>query len=212
MGADAPPEVENPNLSTGGKGEGEMTKAASSQIESSYIHSPHANVDQLRQRQLEKKAAFEKQENEKLVNRLSKDRDSAIFKIANSLAMTERQYKNSNEVFNTMLSDVSMSEDNVSGIVKKASEIGQQLVKTKRAHSDFVVTLTEKHSTKVADHLLGEYSLLKVAEDAPKVKEVKVQPTSEVATYNQLIDLARKLEHQQEMLNKTAPATNSEVK
>ncbi|MGE7305842.1 hypothetical protein ACQKJG_18635 [Priestia megaterium] len=210
MGSDAPPEMNNPNLSSGKAGEGSMDKAAS--VEPSYFHNLNADVDGMRQRQMEKRAAYEKQENEKELNRLKRESESCIFKIANSLVMTEKQYKTGNEVFNTLLNDVSLTDDAVEGITKKASFIGQELVKRRRARPDFVVTLTEEHSTKVADHVLGEYSLLKQADDSTKVKEIKIQPTSQVNDYQQLIALARQLERQQEaMVQKTAPA-DSEVK
>jgi hypothetical protein len=86
-----------------------------------------------------------------------------------------------------------MQED-IDGIKKKASEIGEQLVKTKRSHSGFMVTLNENPIEKIASHVLGDYSLLKEAEQSDKVEEVKVQPTEYVSDFNQLINLARKLQ------------------
>lgn len=210
MGFSAPPEIKNPNLATGGAGEGEMAKAASVQIETSPIHTPHSKVRERHEKQLEKTAALQKQKDERNLTRLEKERNSTLFKIANSLVMSERQHKNGNELFNTMLSDVSLSDQNKNEIVKKASTIAEHMVKTKRSHPGFMVTLSQNSTDKVANHVLGEYSLVKQAEDSLKVKEVKVQPTVDIADYSQLIDLARKLESQQAVAKQPVSA-GSEV-
>lgn len=197
MGADAPEEIKNPNRASGGKGNGEMAKAASVSIEPSYIHSPNAKLDERKERYLEKVAAVQKKQEEKAQLAEERERNSTIFKIANSLVMTERIYKTANEVFNTMLSDISLSDETIDGITKKAEEISQQLVSTRRSSPGFMVTLSVSPTEKVASHLLGDYSLLKVAEQTDTVKEIKVQPTGDVTDFNQLINLARKLEQQQ---------------
>jgi hypothetical protein len=196
MGESAPPEIKNPNLSSGKQGGGEMSKAAS-EIETSYIHHPNARLQERSEKYFQKIASVKQKQQEK--ERMIKEREqaSSIFKIANSLVMSERKYKNGNEIFNTMLSDVSLSEETTDQIIKKASAISEQMVKTKRSPSGFMVTLKENSTEKIANHLLGEYSLLKEAEQLPKVKEVKVQPTGDISNYQQLIDLARNLEKQQ---------------
>lgn len=210
MGFSAPPEITNPNLSTGGPGQGEIAKAASTQVEVSPIHTPHANVRERYEKHLEKVAALQQRNTSREAARLEKERDSNLFKIANSLVMTERQYKNGNEVFNTMLSDVSLEDGLKEGIIKKASAIADHMVKTKRSHSGFMVTLSENSVDKVADYMLGEYSLIKQADDSSKIKEIKVQPTVDVSDYAQLIDLAKKLQTQQASINQPVP-TGSEV-
>lgn len=195
MGNDAPEEIKNPNLKDGGPGNGELSKAASAE-EFTYIHTPNSRLKEREERYLSKVASVQQRQEERDNARREKEHQSTIFKIANSIVMSERQYKNGNQVFNTMLSDVSLSQSDIDGITKKASEIGEALVKTKRTHSGFVVTLKENPIEKVASHVLGEYSLLKVAEDNDKVKEVKVQPTEHVSDFNQLVTLARKLQQQ----------------
>jgi hypothetical protein len=195
MGNDAPAEIKNPNLKDGGQGTGELSKAASVE-EFTYIHTPNARLKEREERYLSKVASVQQRQDEREKSRQEKDHQSSLFKIANSIVMSERQYKNGNEVFNTLLSDVSLAQDDIDGIKKKASEIGDALVKTKRTHSGFVVTLKENPIEKVASHVLGEYSLLKVAESNDKVKVVKVQPTADVSDFNQLVTLARKLQQQ----------------
>lgn len=211
LGFAAPPEIKNPNLSSGGPGEGEMAKAASVQIESSPIHNPHAKVRDHYERQLEKTAAFQKKEAEKARQRLLKEKKRAIFKIANSIVMSERQYKNGNQIYNTLIADVPLSNEDKEAISKTASTIAGHLVKTKRSNPGFMVTLKQNSLEKVADHVLGEYSLLKQAEDSQKVKSITVHPTEGIADFSQLIDLARKLEVQQKSLVKEPAITDSEV-
>lgn len=205
MGADAPEEIKNPNFARGGQGNGEMNKAAS--IEPSYIHNPNGRLAEREEKYKKKLETMKTRRTEQEKVAQEKEHQSTLYKIANSLVMSERQYKNANEIFNTMLSDVSLPQEDVDGIVKKASEISQQMVRTKRSHAGFMVTLEVNPTEKVANHLLGEYSLLKVAEETDKVKEIKIQPTSTVTDFKQLINLARKLEQQQEsIINQPAQA------
>lgn len=194
MGSDAPPEIVNPNFANGGQGGGEMNKAAT--IEPSYIHTPHGRIDEKRTAMLEKTAAHEQKLSDKELAKQTKDMESTMFKIASSLVMTEKRYKNANEVFNTLLHDVSLSDHQIDGIQKRAHDIAKRMVQTKRAPSSFVITLKENPTEKIASHLLGEYSLLKEAE-SPKVKEVKVQPTVDIGDFQQMVALARKLQGQQ---------------
>ncbi|MED4068729.1 hypothetical protein [Priestia megaterium] len=214
MGFSAPPEISNPNLPTGGPGQGEMQKAASVQVETSPIHTPHSNVKERHEKYMNKVAAVQKKQDERAKARQEKEKQSTLFKIANSIVMSERQYQNGNEVFNTLLSDVPFTDDDKDAIIKKASTIAEHMVKTKRSRPNFVVTLSQNPTEKVANHLLGEYSLLKQADDTTKVKEVKVQPTVDVSDFSALINLARKLEteSQQGARAKQPVTTGSEVK
>lgn len=209
MGSDAPAEITNPNFSTGGQGSGEMKKVASS-IEFSPIHTPNSRLNEREEKYKQKLAAMEerKAEREKLAS--EQERKSTLFKIANSLVMSERQYKNSNEIFNTMLSDVPLAQDDIDGIKKVASTISEQMVRSGRSRKGFMVTLEENPTEKVANHLLGEYSLLKVAEETEKIKEIKLQPTTAITDFQQLINLARKLE-KDSVINQPAQA-GGEVK
>lgn len=195
MGTEAPPEISNPNLATGGKGSGEMTKAASS-IEPSYIHHPNGKLKERQEKWMQKVASVKEKETQKKLALQEKEKQSTMFKIANSLVMSERNYKNGNEVFNSLLSDVSLGPEVIEAIVKKASEIGEQMVKLNRAYPNFVVSLKENHTEKVANHVLGEYSLLKKADEDHRVREVKLQPTTDVTDFKQLVALARKLEQE----------------
>lgn len=195
MGSDAPPEEVNPNMAKGSSGSGNMDKAASTTIESAHIHNPNSRLDERKEKYDKKLNALKERRTEQDKKASEREYSSTIFKIANSLVMTERMYKTANEVFNTMLSDVSIPEEIVDGIVKKAAEISEVMVKSRKAQPGFVVTLSENPAEKVANHLLGEYSLLKEAEtNSPKVKNVKVQPTMDVASYSQLVNLAGKLQ------------------
>lgn len=214
MGFSAPPAIVNPNLPVGGEGEGEINKAASYQIERSPIHSPHSNLDKRRQKYLEKVAAQKQKEETRQYERMKKEYDRNLFKVAHSLAMTERKYGNANEVFNTLASDVSLSKENIDGIIKKASEVAEHMVKTNRSRPGFMVTLCHNPEEKVANQLLGEYSLLKQAdtEDSPKVKEIKIQTTGDVADFNELVALAKALQNQQNQLAKQPATAGSEVK
>lgn len=195
MGADAPPDEVNPNISKGKSGDGSMDKAASIHIEPSYIHSPNAKLDERKQKYEQKLQALKERRTGQEKKADERAYNSAIFKVANSLVMTEKMYKTANEVFNTLLSDIELPKEAVEGIVKKAAEIGEQMVKTRKVVPGFMITLSENPTEKVASHLLGEYSLLKEAEThSPKVRSIKVQPTMDVANYNQLINLAGELQ------------------
>jgi hypothetical protein len=209
MGADAPEEIKNPNFATGKQGSGDMKKVASS-IESLPIHNPNGRLSEREEKYKKKLAAMKERRTEQEKVASEREHKSDLFKIANSLVMSERQYKNGNEIFNTMLSDVNIPQEDVDGIKKIARDISEQLVRTRRSHNGFMVTLEENPTEKVANHLLGEYSLLKVAEDTGKVKEIKIQPTTAITDFQQLISLARKLE-KESVINQPAQA-GGEVK
>lgn len=195
MGADAPPEEINPNIASGKSGGGSMDKAASTKIESSYVHNPNGRLDERKEKYDKKLEALKARRTGQEKTAAERKYNSTLFKVANSLVITEKMYKSANEVFNTMLSDISLPKEAVDGIIKKASEIGEQMVKTRKALPGFVVTLSENPTEKVASHLLGEYSLLKEAEtSSPKVRSIKIQPTMDVSNYNQLINLAAELQ------------------
>lgn len=195
MGTDAPPEEINPNLAKGSSGSGSMDKAASTKIEPTYIHNPNSRLMERKEKFEKKASVIEQHRTVREQKTIEREYNSTLFKVANSLVMTEKMYKSANEVFNTMLSDITIPQEAVEGIIKKASEIGEQLVKSRKALPGFVVSLSENATEKVASHLLGEYSLLKEAsESAPKVKNIKVQPTMDVSNYDQLVHLAGKLQ------------------
>jgi hypothetical protein len=208
MGADAPEEIKNPNFATGGQGSGEMKKVASS-IESSPIHTPNSRLAEREEKYKKKLEVLKARRTGQEKAASEREHKSTIFKIANSIVMSERQYKNGNEIFNTMLSDVSLHQEDVDGIKKVAMDISKELVRRGQSHASFMVTLEENPTEKVANHLLGEYSLLKVAEESNKVKEIKMQPTTAITDFQQLVSLARKLE--QESVNKQPAQAGGEV-
>lgn len=194
MGLEAPVEEDNPNWVTGKEGAGEMNKAAG--IEPSYLHNPNARLEQKREKMLEKQASFDKVERERQAKALEKSIQSTTFKIANSLVATERLYKTANAVFNTLLDDVQLSDDVIAGIQKKASEIAAVLVQNKKVRPTFTVSLEVAPQEKVASLVLGEHSLLHTERPGRK-EDPKVTPTVDVSTYQQLIDLAKKIEAEQ---------------
>lgn len=209
MGASAPPEIENPNWVTGEPGEGEMTKAAG--VTTQVRHNANANIDAKRQFLMEKKASAAEQQTLAQWEQLQRSIQSGIFKVANSLVMTERTHKKGNALFNTMLDDASLSDDLVEGIRKKASEIAKTLVDTRHAHAGFMVSLEVKATEKVASLLLGEYSFLKTAGDSSKLAPPKMTPTSDISTYQQLVDLAKKLQAEQQVAHSMQNSAKAEV-
>lgn len=193
MGTDAPPVVENPNWVSGRGGEGEMTKSASFQL-----HSPNAKVDKMRKELQERKQAEAMKSLEKRASSLDKEIESSIFKIANTLVESEKRFKNSNVIYNSMLSDVTFNDSFSEGIAKKASEIATYLTETNRTSPDFVLSLTVNPTEKVASSVLGGYSLLKQAETEKSFAPPKISPMQDINDYKQLINLAKDLQKKQQ--------------
>lgn len=194
MGLEAPVEEMNPNWVTGEEGGGEMNKAASA--EPLQFHNPNANLDAKREKMLEKRASFDKVEKDKQLERLHRSLHSNIFKVANALVMTERLYKTAGTVFNTLLDDVTLPDAAVEGIQKQASEIANVLAQNKKVRQGFTVNLEVNPREKVANLVLGEHSLIGNSSSG-RTQDPKVTPTADVATYQQLVDLAKKIEAEQ---------------
>jgi hypothetical protein len=209
MGDQAPPAVDNPNWVTGKPGDGEMDKSAS--VEFSPLHNPNMRTKEAREKLLEKRAAFDKVEKSAEHHVLTREINSGIFKIASSLVRTEQVHRRGNQTFNTLLDDVSLRDDLVSGIQKKAAEITQSLIDTRRIHSGFTCSLEVNPAEKVANLLLGEHSLIKAAHDVSKVEAPKVAPTSDISDYQQLIELARKIQVQEQQRLGLQNSMNGEV-
>jgi hypothetical protein len=195
MGATAPPEVSNPNWVTGEAGEGKMDKAAG--VTYPTLFNANTKVDDMRSRMMEKKASAQERTNLATLAKSQRIMDSCIFKIANSLVMTEKLYKKGNVVFNTLLEDSPLDTGMIEDIQKMASEITKGLINTRRAHPSFVTEFKVDHTEKTASLLLGEYSFLKTAAEHTMVAPPKVNPTSDVSTYQQLVDLANQLRMEQ---------------
>jgi hypothetical protein len=194
MGTEAPPELENPNWVKGKPGDGEMTKSASTQP----MFSMNSTIDASRQKLHEKQAKERTTLLEKQARDLSREIESGIFKIAQSLVVTEKTYKNANQVFNTMLSETNFDDFLVEGISKKAEEITNHFKNTGRAHSQFMVSLEVKPEEKVASTLLGGKSLLKQANDPTLVEQPKVAPIQDVGDFAKLISLAQDIQRKQQ--------------
>jgi hypothetical protein len=208
MGATAPPEITNPNWVTGEAGEGKMDKAA--HVMTAPLYNANTKTDDMRSRMMEKQASAV--EKERMANWEKSQRaiGSCIFKIANSLVMTEKLYKKANAVFNSLIEDGQLDEGTIQDIQKKASEIKEGLINTRRAQPSFEVNLKVDHTEKTASLLLGEHSFLKTAEHT-MVATPKVMPTSDVSTYQQLVDLANKLRVEQTNALALQNPTNIEV-
>lgn len=209
MGPDAPEKIDNPNWVSGKSGEGNINKEAST-IETSYLYNLNSRIDDSRNRLLEKKASAERKQLEKEFKQLQTQIKSDVFKVANSLVMTERLHKVANETFNTMLSDIQLDDGLIEGIQKKACEISERLVSLGRAVPSFNVSLEVNPTEKVANVLLGEYSLIKQAEESIKAKEPKIAPTADVSQYQQLIELAKSIQQNQEQSLKLEKEINLE--
>jgi len=200
MGDEAPELEVNPNIATGKKGEGEMKKVASLETSPNLLYRTTNKAKDRYEEYQEKIAKQEEKERLKKVAKAEKECDSLLFKIANSLVMTERRYKTANEVFNTLITDAELPDESVESLQKTASDVSETLSKRNYHASNFMVRLEHNPMNKVATRILGEHSLLKEAEDQLKTKPVQVQPTMDVADYNQLVNLARQLKAQQSFI------------
>lgn len=190
MGESAPPEINNPNLAKGPKGDGEMQKSA--RYELTPVHRPHDRVRDRYQTNLAKTASYDKMKQNQQHEARKKYIDSGLFKISNSLVQSEKLYKNANYVLNTLVDHAEWPHELTEQLIKKASEVADFAVKTRRARPGFKLNLQMDHHEKEASLFLGEHSLLKQAAEPPK-SNIKVVPTSDVATYEQLVDLAQKI-------------------
>lgn len=194
MGDQAPAEMINPNLAKGPKGDGEMQKSA--KYELAPVHRPHKAVRERFETQLEKTASYDKIKQNQQLEARKKYIDSSLFKIANCLVQSEKLYKNANYVFNTMVDHLEWPEQLCDQLAKKASDVAEFAVKTRRARPNFALHLQVDSHVKEAKFFLGEHSLLKTASEE-HVKQIKVAPTSDVSTYQQLIELAKKVKAEQ---------------
>lgn len=191
LGADAPPEVENPNIVQGLKGSGEMKKEASTQ--EAVYQSFNDGVSKSREKMAARRAREREQEKTASLGRLNRERESQMFKIAHSLVRTEQFHKNANEVFNTMLASHALSEESVDGILKKASSISELLHKKGHLHKNRMVDLKVNEQEKVASHLLGSLSLIDT-QQASHVKDIPFSGYQNIESFNDLLKVASTLE------------------
>lgn len=209
MGDKAPAKIENPNWVTGKAGVGSIEKKAST-IEAGYLHTPNSHVDKMRDKMNQKQAAMEKKAAEQLLKESQRKVDEGLFKLASSLVRTEHIYKTANTIYNTLLSDVTLNDDLTAGIEKKATEISQHMAKTRRALPDFVVSLKVNPVEKIANTLLGQHSLIGDPTTG-KTEIPKVAPTSGIGQYQQLIDIAKAIQKEQEVANAQKQLLSNQV-
>lgn len=193
MGGEAPPAVDNPNWVKGKAGEGEMTKSASFKF-----HTPNAGTDNSRRNLRERQAKEHALRLEKQARDLSREIESGIFKIAQSLVLTEKVHQNGNTVYNTMLSNVGFDDFLSEGIAKKAEEITNHMKNTGRVRSGFMLSLEVNPQEKVASTLLGSRSMLKTANTTNLVEEPKIAPMQDIGDYKKLISLAKEIQTKQQ--------------
>lgn len=193
MGSSAPSEIDNPNEVKGRPGDGEIKKEASY----ASLHRPHKNVDVLRERAISKTASVQANVVQKESARIAKEYASDIFKIANSLVMSQRLYKNASEVLDSITSDVELASEVVEDIEKKATEIAELMVSTNRLHSSFQLNLSRN---KTAEFFLGDHSLLKVGSATNKINAPKVASTQGVSSYDELLKVAKRIVNYDERL------------
>lgn len=189
LGADAPPEINNPNIVTGLKGSGEMKKEASTAIRTAF----NDGVAKSREKLAARKARDAEIEKQAALTRLNREKGNEMFRIAHSLVRTEMMHKNANEVFNTMLGEVALTQETVDGIIKKASSISELLHKKGNLAKSRMVDLKVNEQEKVASHLLGSLSLI----DTARTSHAKTIPFSgyqEMQSFNDFLKVARTLE------------------
>lgn len=195
MGADAPPEVENPNVATGGQGNGEMVKKASASHTSLYL-----DMDKARDR-MEKRARREADARlEKEARESEKEIKDGIFKVAHALVRTEQMHGNANHVFNTMLDDARLSDDTVGAIIKQASSISETLRQKGKLLEKHMVNLKVDGNEKVASHILGAYSLNVQGGEAGRVRSLPVSGYQGIDSYDDMVKVARTIERFEEKL------------
>lgn len=195
LGADAPPEIDNPNVVTGMEGTGEMKKEASASVKHAFNDGVATGRRLLQERQA-KEARLEK---EASLKSLGRSRSEAIFKIAHSLVRTQQLHQNGNVAFNSMLDKVALSDDSVSSIIEKASSISQLLHKKGMLYEKHMLDLKVNEQEKVASPLLGQYTLIDTAR-TPFVKKIPFSGHQSVETFDDLLKVATRLErHDQDV-------------
>lgn len=198
MGEDAPEEVINANRVEGKAGEGEMKKVAS------FAPIDHDLADRIGEA-FEKVASFEQQPTLSKTERitLEHDKQSALFKIAQSLVLTERAYQNANEVFNTLIKEATITDDDVEHIVKTASDISISMHNRGKLVKARMVNLKVNPSEKVANRLLGRYSLIDKQASGDHIKQIQVGGMDGIDSFGEMQKLAMIVEQCNSKLNTT---------
>lgn len=198
MGEDAPEEVVNENRVEGKVGEGEMKKVAS--------FSPvDRDLSERIGEAFEKVASYERQPQLAKTERmmLEQDKQSALFKIAQSLVLTERAHQNSNEVFNTLIKEASIADEDVEHIVKTASDISISMYNRGKLVKARMVNLKVNPSEKVANRLLGRYSLIDKQASGDHIKHIQVAGMDGIDSFGEMQKLATVVERCTAKLNNT---------
>ena len=184
MGSSAPGEIDNPNQIKGRPGDGEIKKEASF----AQLHRPHQNTELLKEKMMAKTASHNEKYKEKENGRLVREYSSDIFKIANSIVMSHRLYKNAGHIVDALANDMTLPIEVIEDIEKKANDIASKLIETKKVVPSFRLNFKRE---KTASYFLGDYSLLKEASFTNKLSMPKIASTQSASTYEDLIKLAK---------------------
>ncbi len=197
MGSSAPPEIDNPNEVKGRPGEGEILKEAST---TSSLHRPHRNTEEIKEKQMAKVAHAKQKQLESETNQIVKNYQSHIFKIANSIVMSHKMYKNASDILSAVSDEVTLPNEVLEDIEKKAQEITEYMIENKRIHPNFSIVF-EKGQSKQASYFLGEYSLINPSSETSKYQIPKIASTQHVSTFEQLLKIAKLINEDQEKLS-----------
>lgn len=198
MGDAAPPEVVNLNRVEGKEGEGEMKKVASFQpVEPELSTRIGEAFTKVASYQPESRMTASERK------RLTIDKQSALFKIAQSLVLTERVHQNANEVFNTLIKEAAFEEEDIDGITKMASDISISLHNRGKLVKARMVNLKVNPSEKVASHLLGRFSLIDKQASGDHIKEIAVSGMDGIDSFGALKKVAMVVEQSNAALNKS---------
>lgn len=190
LGADAPPEVVNPNIVTGGKGNGELDKKAST----SFKGGLNLDNDKVRERMQKRAAATEQAALQKERRAAEREVSEMIFKVAHALVRTEQRHGNANHVFNTLLDEARLSDESIDGIIKKASDISGTLRRKGMLMEKHMLNLKVDGNEKVASHILGTYSLNQQDGEDGRVRPLPVSGFQGIDSFDDMVKVAQTIE------------------
>lgn len=130
--------------------------------------------------------------------------NSGVEKMAMTLLNNDVVNHNGNEIFNTVVAQVGLDEDATNRIMDTFEKFATAAKNGGRIPPDFNVNLELDGIHKRAANVMGGYSLLKTAsEDANQPFEAPiVHPLGEINDYQNIIDLAKKIQNGQKQINK----------
>lgn len=187
LGADAPPEVDNPNVVTGESGEGEMVKKASAATRHGLYHDDE-RVRARHEARLAREAEAGRAKEARALEATVKD---GLFKVAHALVRTEQVHGGANEVFNTLLDTVALDDASVDTLIKQASDISGRLRQGGKILEKHMVNLKVDGNEKVAAHLLGAYSLNRADGERGRIRDLPVSGHMGIDGFDDLVKVAR---------------------